>query len=168
MPENKEYKEHKDTKKTEPTQIAESKPDDELEEMKDKYLRTLAELENTRKRAVNDTENAARARAMSVAEHFLPLIDAIDKAVEHTPDDEGVATLKKAADNTIAKIGIVRIETAGETLNPQFHNAISTEDSDLPANKITKEMQSGFMFGDSVLRPAMVIVSKGASNELQN
>lgn len=164
MPENKnmnEKPEIKDQKNTD-AEI------NELADMKDKYLRTLAELENTRKRAGNDAENAARARAMSVAEQFLPLIDAIDKAAEHAPDDEGTATLKKASDNTLAKIGITRIETSGQILNPQFHNAISTEESDLPANTITREMQSGFMFGDTVLRAAMVAVSMGENNGENN
>ena len=133
----------------------------ESTELQDKYLRTLAELENTRKRTATDIENAARSRAMSIAEQFLPLIDAIDTAAGHAPDDPGIQTLKKASDNTIAKIGIVRIETAGQTLNPLFHNAISIEESDLPANAVTREMQPGFMFGDMVLRTAMVAVSKG-------
>ena len=123
----------------------------------------MAELENTRKRASMDIENVARARAMSVAEQFLPIIDAIDAAAAHAPEDEGVKTLKKAADNTLAKLGVVRIQTIGEVLNPQFHNAILTEASAAPANTITKEMQSGFMFGDSVLRAAMVAVSKGGA-----
>ena len=137
--------------------------DNELAEMKDKYLRAAAELENTRRRSLADIENAARARAINIAEQFLQLIDAIDAAVEHAKDDEGIQTLKKAADNTLAKLGITRIETAGQQLNPQFHNAVSTEPSDKPANVVIREMQSGFMFGDSVLRAAMVVVSKGAA-----
>jgi len=135
------------------------------DEINDKYLRAVAELENTRKRAALDVENAARGRAMHVAEQFLPLIDAIDKAVEITPDDEGAKTLKKASENTMAKVGIVRIETAGQVLNPQFHNAIMAEESELPANTIIGEVQSGFMFGDTVLRTAMVVVSKEKTTE---
>jgi molecular chaperone GrpE len=131
-------------------------------------------LENTRKRAATDIENAARARAMNIAEQFLPLIDAIDAAALHLPDDEGVSALKKASDNTLAKLGIVRIETLGQILNPQFHHAILTEESDALENTIIKELQSGFMFGDAVLRAAMVGVSKGKNdkagekNEQQN
>jgi molecular chaperone GrpE len=134
----------------------------EIDELNDKYLRVLAELDNTRKRAALDIENAARSRAMCVAEQFLPLIDAIDKAAEVMPDDEGVKTLKRAADNTMAKVGITKIESMGQILNPQFHNAIMTEESDLPPNTITGEVQSGFMFGDTVLRTAMVSVAKPA------
>jgi molecular chaperone GrpE len=133
----------------------------QITELKDKYLRAMAELENTRKRAGADIESGARSRAAGVAGHFLPLIDAIDAAAEHSPEDEGIRTLKKAADNTLAKLGIIRIESVGKMLNPQFHNAILTEESDAPANTIVKELQAGFMFGDAVLRSAMVSASKG-------
>jgi molecular chaperone GrpE len=134
---------------------------DGLAEMKDKYLRAAAELENMRKRAATDTENAARARAMTVAKEFLALTDAIDKAAELSPDDDGIKILKNASESALLKVGITRIETKGQ-LNPQFHNAISAEKSDAPANSIIREVQAGFMFGDTVLRAAMVIVSKGS------
>lgn len=134
-------------------------------DLNDKYLRAVAELDNLRKRTAVDIENAARNRAMVISNAFLPLVDAIDAATGHSPDDDGISALKKAADNVLGKIGIVKIETVGQMLNPQFHNAISTEESDMPTNSIVREMQSGFMFGDSVLRTAMVVVSKGKDDE---
>ena len=133
---------------------------DELAEMKDKYLRAMAELENVRRRASADIESVARSRAAAVADEFLPLIDAIDAATGLAPDDDGIATLKKAADSALARIGIVKIAAVGEVLNPQFHNAISSEEADAPPSTIIKELQAGYMFGDSVLRTAMVIVAK--------
>jgi len=147
-------------------------PDDneqlKIDELNDKYLRALAELENARKRAALDIENAARARAMSIAEQFLPLIDAIGKAAEIAPDDEGIKVLKKAADNAMSGVGIVGIETVGQMLNPQFHNAITTEESELPANTIIKEIQPGFMFGDTVLRAAMVAAAAPKKSDAEN
>lgn len=134
---------------------------DELAAMSDKYLRTAAELENTRRRATLDADNAARVRAMSVATKFLPLVDAIVSASAHNPDDTGVQSMVRALDSTLAQIGITRIETVGAQLNPQFHNAISVVDApDTETNTITAEMQAGYMFGDIVMRPAMVIVAK--------
>ena len=59
---------------------------------KDKYLRAVAEIENTRRRAAIDADAAARNRAMSVARHFLPVIDAAYAALSHNPDDEGIIT----------------------------------------------------------------------------
>jgi molecular chaperone GrpE len=66
-------------------------------------------------------------------------------------------------ENAFAKIGIVKIESIGEILNPQFHNAIQMvdkPDEKTPTNTIIDELQPGYMFGDTVLRTAMVIVSK--------
>lgn len=138
----------------------------EARELNDKYLRMAAELENTRRRAAIDSESRARTRAMSVAEKFLPVMDAIIAAQKHAPDDAGIIAMARAMDAAFAEIGITKIESMGVVLNPQFHNAISVIDAPddgnaRPApNTILEEMQAGYMFGDNVLRPAMVVVCK--------
>jgi molecular chaperone GrpE len=134
-----------------------------IAELNDKYLRVAAELENTRRRASLDIESVSRNRAMSVAEKILPVMDAINAALTHNPDDEGIKTMQRAMQNAFAQIGIVKIEAVGEMLNPQFHNAIQMvdkPDEKTPTNTIIDELQPGYMFGDTVLRTAMVIVSK--------
>ena len=129
----------------------------QLNELNDKYLRLAAELDNTRRRAALDAESRARNRAMSVAQKFLPVMDAVEAALKHSPDD---------MENAFAQIGITKIESVGQVLNPQYHNAIqvvdlSTDDkSNKKSNTIIEEMQPGYMFGDTVLRTAMVVVSK--------
>lgn len=137
----------------------------QISELNDKYLRLAAELENTRRRASLDAESLARNRSMSVAENFLPVMDAVDAARTLAPNDEGIQAMARAMESAFAKVGIVKIETVGQQLNPQFHNAISVVDNqnadDAPApNTIVTEAQSGYMFGDTVLRPAMVVVAK--------
>ena len=134
-----------------------------IAELNDKYLRVAAELENTRRRASLDIESVSRNRAMSVAEKILPVMDAINAALTHNPDDEGIKTMQRAMENAFAQIGIVKIESVGEMLNPQFHNAIQMvdkPDEKTPTNTIISELQPGYMFGDTVLRTAMVTVSK--------
>jgi len=134
-----------------------------ISELNDKYLRVAAELENTRRRASIDIESVSRNRAMGVAEKILPVMDAVTAALKHNPDDEGIKTMERALQNAFAQIGIVKIESIGEILNPQFHNAIQMvdkPDEKTPTNTIIDEMQTGYMFGDTVLRPAMVVVSK--------
>ncbi len=134
-----------------------------IAELNDKYLRVAAELENTRRRSALDIESVSRNRAMGVAEKILPVMDAVTAALSHTPDDEGIKTMERALQNAFAQIGIVKIESVGEILNPQFHNAIQMvdkPDEKTATNTIVEEMQSGYMFGDTVLRPAMVVVSK--------
>ncbi|MDR0803999.1 MAG: nucleotide exchange factor GrpE [Rickettsiales bacterium] len=141
----------------------------ELAALNDKYLRVAAELENTRRRASLDAQNLARSRATGVAENFLPLIDAIETAVSHSPDNTDFAAMKSAADGVLDKIGVRRMETAGQILDPKLHNAIQVVDmpkSEEPCaarplpNTIVGELQSGYTMGEVVLRPAMVVVGK--------
>lgn len=133
----------------------------QLAEMNDKYLRIAAELENTRRRAALDAESRARNRAMGVAEKILPVMDAVDAALKHSPDDEGIKSMARAMESAFAQIGITKIESVGEALNPMFHNAIQVIDSpNHKTNTIVDEMQSGYMFGDTILRTAMVVVAK--------
>ena len=134
----------------------------ELAETKDKYLRAVAELENTRRRAAIDADARARTRAMAVAESVLPVMDAVDAALKHTPDDAGIQSMAAALRSAFDQIGIVRIESLGKPLNPTLHNAIQVVDAPdgTESNTIVEEMQPGYMFGDNVLRTAMVVVAK--------
>lgn len=154
-----------DAKKAEPEttvdpQIAELAA--QVAELNDKYLRTAAELENTRRRAALDAESRARARAMGVAEKILPIMDAVQIALKHSPDDEGIKSLSRAIESAFQDIGITKIETVGMPLNPALHNAIQVvkASENIAPNTIAEEMQAGYMFGDSVLRNAMVVVAK--------
>ena len=142
----------------------------QLAELNDKYLRTAAELENTRRRAEIDAANSARARAISISEKFLPLIDAIEAAASHAPDDAGISAMKKSAESVLENLGIKKIESIGKQLNPAMHNAIQITEASHPQsdengviktipNTIMEEFQAGYTFGDTVLRPAMVSVS---------
>lgn len=143
------------------TNVDVEKLQNQLAEMNDKYLRMAAELENTRRRAALDAESRARNRAMGVAEKILPVMDAVNAALKHSPDDEGIKSMALALESAFAQIGITKIESVGEQLNPMFHNAIQVIDSpDHKSNTIVDEMQTGYMFGDTVLRTAMVIVAK--------
>ncbi|MBO4582501.1 MAG: nucleotide exchange factor GrpE [Alphaproteobacteria bacterium] len=134
----------------------------QIADLNDKYLRTAAELENTRRRAAIDAEARARMRAMSVAEKFLPVMDALDAALKHTPDDEGILAMARSIHAAFDEVGITKIESLGKVLNPALHNAIQVvpaTDKNAP-NTIVEEMQPGYMFGDNVLRAAMVVVAK--------
>jgi molecular chaperone GrpE len=133
----------------------------QLADMNDKYLRLAAELENTRRRSALDAESRARNRAMSVAQKILPVMDAVNAAQKHTPDDEGIKSMTMALESAFREIGITKIESIGQPLNPMHHNAIQViESPEHTSNTIIDEMQSGYMFGDTVLRTAMVIVAK--------
>ena len=134
---------------------------EKIAELNDKYLRLAAELENTRRRAALDAQSRARNSAMSVAEKILPVMDAVDAALKHAPDDAGIQAMARALESAFEQIGISKIKSVGESLNPMYHNAIQVvECPNTKSNIIVDEMQSGYMFDDIVLRTAMVVVSK--------
>jgi molecular chaperone GrpE len=134
----------------------------QIADLTDKYMRAVADLENTRRRAGRDAESAARTAGMGITKKILPVMDAVDAALKHAPDDDGIKSLAMAMESAFAQIGVVKIESIGQQLNPQFHSAISVVPADEghPTNTIIEEMQSGYMYGDTVLRPAMVVVAK--------
>lgn len=138
----------------------------QLSDLNDKYLRLAAELENTRRRSALDAESRARNRATGIIEKILPVMDAIDAALKHNPDDAGIQSMSMAMESAFNQIGISRIKSIGEKLNPQLHNAIQLIDAPSDANPrpesgtIIEEMQPGYMYGDNVLRTAMVVVCK--------
>ena len=155
-------KDERDDKKNEDNENSEIEVlNNKIAELNDKYLRAVAETENIKRRSILDSESIARNRSINITKNFLPLIDAIFAASVHSPDDEGIKSLVKTLESTLVKIGITKIETVGEVLNPSFHNAIQiVEEKDKKTNTIISEMQSGYMFGDTVLRSAMVVVAK--------
>ena len=133
-----------------------------LADMNDKYLRAMAELENTRRRGAIDAESRARVRAISVAEKILPVADAVDAALKLAPDDAGIKSLALALESAFEQIGIVKMETVGKLLDPTRHNAIQVVNAPdgVAPNTITEELQAGYMMGDTILRTAMVVVAK--------
>ena len=173
MNEDKEVKTEEVSIDTATPETVENKTDDTVEklnaqiaELNDKYLRLAAELENTRRRSALDAESRARNRAMGIAEKILPVMDAIDAALNHNPNDAGIKSMAMAMESAFEQIGITRIKSVGEILNPQLHNAIQviepTSETDMRPvpNTIIQEMQAGYMYGDNILRTAMVVVSK--------
>lgn len=173
MNEDKEVKTEEVSIDTATPETVENKTDDTVEklnaqiaELNDKYLRLAAELENTRRRSALDAESRARNRAMGIAEKILPVMDAIDAALNHNPTDAGIKSMAMAMESAFEQIGITRIKSVGEILNPQLHNAIqvieptSETDTRPVPNTIIQEMQAGYMYGDNILRTAMVVVSK--------
>lgn len=168
MPDDKEVKVEevsidsvKESETAMPTDPKIAEMETQIADLNDKYLRTAAELENTRRRAALDAESRARTRAMSVMEKILPIMDAVQAALKHTPDDEGIKSLARAIESVFQDVGITKIETVGTPLNPALHNAIQVVDApDSASNTVVEEMQAGYMFGDNVLRTAMVVVAK--------
>ena len=145
-------------------------------EFKDRLLRTLAEMENLRKRTEREV-NDARTYAVSgfardvlaVADNMHRALSTIDPEMRQQSDAktkaliEGVELTERELLKVLEKNGVKKFSPEGEKFDPNMHEAMyEVPTQDLPAGHVAQVMQAGYMLGERVLRPAMVGVSKGA------
>ncbi len=138
-------------------------------------LRLQAEVENLRKRAERDLENAHKYGIEKLATELLPVKDSLEMGIAAASEDGEVdpARLKEGAELTLRmlagaleKFGIREIDPQGEPFNPEFHEAMSMQErSDVPPNTVVTVVQKGYLLHDRLVRPAMVIVSKAPAGE---
>jgi len=143
---------------------------------KDKLLRTLAEMENLRKRTEREVldarlyGNAGFARdVLAVADNMHRALEAIGPELRETADPkvkaliEGVELTERELLKTLEKNGVKKFTPQGEKFDPNVHQAMyEVPTSDQPPGQVAQVIQAGYMIGDRVLRPAMVAVSKSA------
>lgn len=131
----------------------------QLAEANDKYLRLAAEYDNFRKRSAKEKSDAYADAYSDAIKALLPLADALDKANEFNPEDEGIKALSKLLTDTLAKIGVTPIESDGKEFDPNLHNAIMhEEDESMGENLVAQTFQKGYLLGEKVIRHAMVKV----------
>jgi molecular chaperone GrpE len=152
--------------------VAEAKR--EAAEFKDKLLRTLAEMENLRKRTEREVFDARLygiagfARdVLAVADNMHRALDAIGPELRESDDAkvkaliEGVELTERELLKTLEKNGVKKFSPQGEKFDPNLHQAMyEVPTSDLPPGLVADVIQAGYMIGERVLRPAMVAVSK--------
>ena len=142
--------------------VAENETDSlkaQLAEANDKYLRLAAEYDNFRKRSAKEKSDAYADAYSDAIKALLPLADALDKANEFNPEDEGIKALSKLLTDTLAKIGVTPIESDGKEFDPNLHNAIMhEEDESMGENLVAQTFQKGYLLGEKVIRHAMVKV----------
>ena len=136
----------------------------------DQLLRVKAEQENLRRRHEREVENAHKYALERFVQELLPVIDSLEMGAEAAAS-EG-ATLEKVQEGTeltlkmllatIEKFGIKAVHPEGEAFNPEFHQAMSMlESPEHAANTVMNVMQKGYTLNERLIRPAMVVVSKG-------
>ncbi len=134
------------------------------QDVNEKYLRTLAEYDNYRKRTIKEKESIYPEAKATVVEKFLPVIDNFQRAIDSAENKdafyEGVVMLKKQIDEVLASLGVEEIKAVGEEFNPELHNAVMhVEDEQAGENIIVEEFQKGYRIGDRVVRHSMVKVA---------
>jgi len=149
-------------------------PEEKLKELEDKLVRAYAEMENQRRRYEKEKDDAFEYGGFSFAKESLNLLDNLDRSKASLENDEKLKdseSLKKIFDHLniikkdmisiFKKNNIEQIETNNKKLDPNFHQAmLEIEDDDKEPGTIVKEVQTGYMMKDRLLRPALVAVSK--------
>ena len=167
-----EEQEIKEQETVESAEVTEETPLEETEnefekkynDVNEKYLRTLAEYDNYRKRTIKEKESIYPEAKAVVVEKFLPVLDNFQRAIESAENKdafyEGVVMLKKQMDEVLTALGVEEIKAVGEEFNPEFHNAVMhVEDEETGENIIVEEFQKGYKIGDRVIRHSMVKVA---------
>ena len=147
-------------------------------EFKDKLLRTLAEMENLRKRTEREIAEARVYGVTGFARDVLAVADNMHRALATIDDElhaqsdpklkamiEGVELTERELMKVLEKHGVKKFSPEGEKFDPNVHQAMyEVPTSDLPPGHVAQVIQAGYMLGDRVLRPALVGVSKGAKS----
>jgi molecular chaperone GrpE len=138
----------------------------QIAELEDSWRRTAAELDNFRKRCANDVVRAREQERASVAARWLPVLDNLERALEHAssnPDQivEGVRAVHQQALAVLADLGYPRRdEETGKAFNPAHHEAVSTiADEDLVPGTVAHVVRPGYGPDGEILRPASVVVA---------
>ena len=134
----------------------------------DKVVRAQAEMENLRKRAARDVENAHKYALEKFTSELLPIMDSLELGLSASVKAKNLDDLCKGMELTLEmfntvmeKFGITMIEPKGEKFNPELHDAVSMQDTDDSNSGIIIEvMQKGYTLNGRLIRPAMVVVAK--------
>jgi molecular chaperone GrpE len=145
---------------------------EELTAAKDAALRAQAEAQNARRRAEQEVEKARKFALERFAGALLPVVDNMERSIEAVsavaaeevkPIAEGVELTLKSLMEVLAKFNIEQINPVGEPFDPQLHQAMTMiPNPDLEPNTVMDVMQKGYTLSGRLIRPAMVVVSKGA------
>ncbi|MGH7197101.1 MAG: nucleotide exchange factor GrpE [Candidatus Saccharimonadales bacterium] len=139
-----------------------------VDELTTDVQRLRADFENYHKRAENEKGSLRELTKAATILKLLPVIDNIDRAISHTPEDladnkwvQGIVSLGKNLEKSLKDLGLERIPAApGTTFDPNLHEAISVEDGDGEHEVVAQELRAGFKLGHQVIRPSMVKVKR--------
>ncbi|MFV0297314.1 MAG: nucleotide exchange factor GrpE [Hyphomicrobiaceae bacterium] len=146
----------------------------EVAELKDRLLRTHAEMENVRKRLEREKADIAKYAISKFAKDVIEIGDNVQRAIGAVPTEaaehdealksflEGVTMIEREFLNVLERHGVKRMDPKGEPVNPQFHQAVMEMPvPNVPSGTVAQVCQPGYTIEDRVLRPAMVVVAKG-------
>lgn len=140
----------------------------ELAQCKDKYLRSMAEFENFRKRSIAEKADWIRHATQQFALHICDVVDNFERALQQaSPEDlespfgKGIVLIEKQLVSALEKEGVQKIEALGEPFNPEFHDALAHIPSEYDENTVAAIIQNGYTMHGKVVRPVRVAVANG-------
>lgn len=152
----------------------------ERDDLKDKYLRLAAEMDNLRRRTSRDVRDARSYSVSNFARDMLAVSDNLRRALDAIPAEaleageaglkalsEGVEMTERSMLSALERHGVKKLSPTGQKFDPNFHQAMfEVPNPDVPNNTVVEVVQDGFVIGDRVLRPAMVGVAKGGPKQV--
>jgi len=143
--------------------------ENDLAEMKSKWMRAVAEEQNVRRRAEREKQDALKYGVTNFAREMVGVADNLRRALENAPEDlkesdlmKGIDMTERELQNAFKKAGIKRVEAAGQPFDHNLHQAMfEIQDPSQPSGLVGQVMQDGYVIHDRLLRPAMVGVTKG-------
>jgi molecular chaperone GrpE len=154
-----------DTAPTEPAQQI-SQLKQRISELEDQRLRALADLDNLRKRCTGQVSAARAETRAEVAARWLPVVDNLERALDHAQADpgsiiEGIRAVLEQAMGVLSQLGFPRRDDLGTPFDPARHEAIAAvSDADAPVGSVIDVVRPAYGEGDRQLRPAQVVVAK--------
>jgi len=149
--------------------------DAQLNEQKDKVLRLSAEFENFKKRKQREIDEFKKFANETVFRQLLSVVDNLERAIDSATDAvaetsllEGVKLTHKEILKLFDSFSVTPVEAENKPFDPNFHQAVThAQNNDVPDNTVTNVLQKGYLIHDRLLRPAMVVVSKGAEQQTE-
>ena len=145
----------------------------ELEATKDQLMRVAAEFDNYKKRMERERSKLLKYAGENILRDLLPTLDNLDRAIEQGGAEaqdqgkklesmlQGLELTRKGLVATLERFGVEPLNAVGMTFNPDEHDALTMEVSEIPVNHVAREFAKGYRFKDRVLRHAQVVVSSG-------
>jgi molecular chaperone GrpE len=135
----------------------------------DLYLRSRAEIENLKRRFQREKEDLSKFANEVLIKQLLPVIDNLEKALEHAQGQdtldalkEGVRLTLKGLKDVLSKEGLEEVKAEGAPFDPNYHEALmQKEDDSVPSGTVIQACQTGYILNERLVRPALVVVSKG-------
>ena len=134
----------------------------------DQYLRTMADMDNLRKRTQREKEELAKFANENILRDILPVIDNLERAVEHVEQSEDCSGLLEGVQMTLTQFGqlltsfgVKTVDAVGQPFDPAYHQAMGQmESAEHPANTVIQQMQKGYQLNNRLLRPSFVMLAK--------